>query len=194
MYEFDEYVLIEVQAQSCCPGGQGQVDFFTSDITAVAGRDYVHTAGTLILAGGTKTHIRVPLIDDVLVEERKQFQVTLTNFRGTFAERGSDKAVVNILDDDWSYSEPLPAIGESEPASPPKPPALVPGNPGPATAIETVPKSNEVSGDGVVAPPLEAAPAAPARKDEKGRTSSSNAAFLLIVFLTVSALAYGFRR
>ncbi|HVE75219.1 MAG TPA: Calx-beta domain-containing protein [Actinomycetota bacterium] len=192
VYEFEERVLIEVQAQGCCPAAQGQVDYYTSDGTAVAGRDYVHTAGTLLLAGGGRTSIRVPILNDSLVEEKKQFQVTLTNFRGTFSERGSETAVVHILDDDWTYSEPEQVIGESRPASPPTPPVPVVRNPASPAAIETVNESNEMDDD-VAAPLLEAGPAA-VRKDEEGRSSPSGVVAGMLLFLTVAAVAFGFRR
>src|SRR5688500_3898007 len=70
-----EYVDLAVSAAWCCPAGQGQVDYATSDGSAVAGRDYQPTSGTLTYAGHGGGHIRVPIADDTLSEGEEQFVV-----------------------------------------------------------------------------------------------------------------------
>jgi hypothetical protein len=93
-----EYVEINVLAAWCCPVGQGQIDYATVNGSAVGGRDFQHTSGTLTYAGGGWGGIRIPITDDTLAEGREQFQVRLKNFRGTFVNRGHETAVVSILD------------------------------------------------------------------------------------------------
>jgi hypothetical protein len=79
---------------------QGTIDYYTADLTAVAGQDYTQTAGTLTYTGHGGNTIRVPIIQDGLLEGEEQFEVRLTNFRGSFVNRGRETAVVRILHDD----------------------------------------------------------------------------------------------
>lgn len=103
----DEYEVIEGQGYAelqvsvawCCPTAQGSIDYETSDLTAIAGQDYRQTSGTLTFAGGGGASIRVPIFFDDFTEGEEQFEVRLTNFRGTFVNRGRETAVVKVVDD-----------------------------------------------------------------------------------------------
>jgi hypothetical protein len=98
------YVELHVYAAWCCPVGQGAIDYHTSDLTAVAGRDYQQTSGTLTYTGHGGNLIRVPIIQDGSIEDEERFEVKLTNFRGSFVNRGRETAVVRIVDDDPKQS------------------------------------------------------------------------------------------
>ena len=113
--EGSEYVEVTVFAAWCCPVGQGQIDYETSSRSAVAGQDFQHTAGTLTYAGGGWGAIYVPITDDTRLEGTEQFEVRLTNFRGTFVNRGHETAIVNILErpQERATSDPRPAAGAS---------------------------------------------------------------------------------
>jgi hypothetical protein len=109
-FQTDEYEVVEsaayvdlaVVVDFCCPMGQGQIDYYTSDLSATAGQDYKQTSGTVTFVTGTygRQDIRVPINEDELVEGEEQFEVKLTNFRGSFVSRGHETALVRILDDD----------------------------------------------------------------------------------------------
>jgi hypothetical protein len=98
------------------PVGQGQIDYYTSDLTAVAGRDYQQTSGTVTFITGTygRQDIKVPINDDELIEGEERFEVKLTNFRGSFVDRGHETALVRILDDDSKVSSGGSAYGQSK--------------------------------------------------------------------------------
>ena len=99
------HVVLDVDVAFCCPMAQGQIDYYTSDLTAVAGQDYKQTSGTLTfsaLIGVAPTHIRVPVHQDELVEGEERFEVRLTNFRGSFVSRGRETALVRVLDNEDS--------------------------------------------------------------------------------------------
>ena len=56
------------------------VDYATSDGTAVAGSDYTSTSGTLtILSGASTGSINVPIVGDTAVEGNETFTLTLSN-------------------------------------------------------------------------------------------------------------------
>src|SRR5262249_50726176 len=56
------------------------VNYATSDGTALAGRDYTATSGTLTFAPGvTSETIRVPILDDGVVQSGLSFTLTLSN-------------------------------------------------------------------------------------------------------------------
>jgi len=57
-----------------------RVDYFTQDVTALAGMHYVAVTGTVIFAvGQTAANIDVPLLDNGLVDSEKRFRLVLTN-------------------------------------------------------------------------------------------------------------------
>lgn len=134
-YEVTEgtaHVDLAVYAAWCCPVGQGAIDYETVDRSAVAGEDYQRTSGTLTYTGHGGARIRVPISDDALSEGAEQFEVRLTNFRGTFVNRGYETAVVTIVDptryehvvgstsvDDTNQGTPDPLQTASAPRRPP---------------------------------------------------------------------------
>jgi uncharacterized delta-60 repeat protein/uncharacterized repeat protein (TIGR01451 family) len=60
--------------------GTASVQYFTSDGTAVSQTDYLATNGTLIFTNGqTSNSFTVPILNPNLVENNKQFNLTLTN-------------------------------------------------------------------------------------------------------------------
>lgn len=142
------YVDLAVFQAWCCPMGQGQIDYHTSDLTALAGEDYQQTSGTLTFAAPANSfgrlEIRVPINQDELLEGEQRFEVRLTNFRGTFVNRGRETAVVRILDDDSKQASGGSAISGqskqqtagSQPRSSSGPPSTsaVPTSPGPSAA------------------------------------------------------------
>ena len=96
-------------------GGTGQavsVDFATSDGTALTGRDYTATSGTITFAPGetTKT-ITIPITDDMIVEDNETFTITLTNATGFASLGAQSSAVVTIVDNDLPVvpNSPIPS-------------------------------------------------------------------------------------
>ena len=74
------------------------VEYETSSGTARAGEDYEATSGTLTFpAGTTEQTIRVPIIDDEVVEEEETFTITLRNSNATIE---SGEAAGAIADND----------------------------------------------------------------------------------------------
>lgn len=107
--EGDPYAELTILAAWCCPAGQGQVDYETVSGSATGGEDFRHTSGTLTYAGGGWGQIRVPINDDTAREGEEHFEVRLSNFRGTFVNRGYETAVVTIIDNDEEHPPPAPA-------------------------------------------------------------------------------------
>ena len=138
--ETSRYVDLHVYAAWCCPVGQGQIDYETFDLSAKAGHDFIRSSGTLTYAGHGSGKIRVGIIRDERSEGEEQFEVRLTNFRGTFVNRGVETAVVTISDD---VPEELTEISPSGPAGrpaaePPSQPhaASTAGSPGEASVAD----------------------------------------------------------
>lgn len=140
--EASGYVELSVFAPFA-PPGQGQVDYYTADLSAVAGQDYRQTSGTATFLTHGRHDIRVPIIQDDVVEGQERFEVRLTNFRGSFVQHGHETAVVTIRDDDAadedlspdrtaSSGRPSGQPAESSPGSsaPPATPSTVPVSPG----------------------------------------------------------------
>ena len=80
------------------------VDFATADITALAGKDYVATSGTLTFPAnsisGTKKKIKVTIINDILNEPTETYNVNLSNLITTGVATISDGiGLGTILDD-----------------------------------------------------------------------------------------------
>ncbi|MGE3778056.1 MAG: Ig-like domain-containing protein [Pirellulaceae bacterium] len=85
------------------------VDFATSDITAIAGSDYVATSGTLVFEPGvTSLTIAVPTLDDTIPEASETFAVTLLSAVG--ATLADAQGVGTIADND--LSQPPQAAGD----------------------------------------------------------------------------------
>jgi uncharacterized delta-60 repeat protein len=92
------------------------VNYFTSDGTAVAGVKYYATNGTLTFGlGVTVQTFNVGLINNQVAEGTKSFNVHLTNLTGLAFLGMLTNAVVTILDDDVSvqFSSSAYAISES---------------------------------------------------------------------------------
>ncbi len=76
-----------------------EVDYTTTDSTAVAGTDYLAASGTLTLApGATGGNVSVSVLGDTLPEWIESFRLNLTNPRG--AELALAQAVGTIVDND----------------------------------------------------------------------------------------------
>lgn len=77
-----------------------QVDYATSNGTAVAGQDYTATSGTVVFnAGETTKKIFIPISDDGLSENNETFSITLSN--SVNVSLGSPKtAVITIIDNE----------------------------------------------------------------------------------------------
>ena len=72
------------------------VDYATASGTAKAGQDYEATSGTLTFpAGTTEQTIRVPIIDDEVVEEEETFTITLRNSNATIADGEATGAIAD---------------------------------------------------------------------------------------------------
>jgi uncharacterized delta-60 repeat protein len=79
------------------------VDFVTTAGTAEPGTDYIQTSGTLLFAAGEDTQtIRVPIVDDSLVEPEETFGLLLQNPAGGAPLGGQNTAQVIIVDNDTS--------------------------------------------------------------------------------------------
>ncbi|WP_337175637.1 Calx-beta domain-containing protein [Paludisphaera sp.] len=81
------------------PDTSVEVDYGTADRTAVAGADYVRTAGTLTFAPGemAKT-VSVPIVTDSIAESNESFQLRLSGAVNSTIVQGIGTGV--ILDDD----------------------------------------------------------------------------------------------
>jgi DNA-binding beta-propeller fold protein YncE len=91
------------------------VDYATTDGTAVAGRDYVASSGTLTFAPGvTSEAIRVPLLDDGVPQSGLNFTLTLSNpIAATLAR---SQATGSITDSDaaakfYVVNDATPSLG-----------------------------------------------------------------------------------
>ncbi|KAF0188613.1 MAG: Calx-beta domain-containing protein, partial [Gammaproteobacteria bacterium] len=97
-----------VVTRSGALGGETTVRYATAAGTASAEADYEATSGTLVFAAGeTSKDIRVPIVDDKLLETRETFDVTLsaatdTGLRPVVLNEAS--AVVAIVDDEIPLS------------------------------------------------------------------------------------------
>ena len=85
-------------------GGAISVSYSTSNINALAERDYSKTTGTLTWADGEKSvqYIEVPIIDNAETGDGtyQQFSVELTDLSGGNAYLGKSTTLVTIVDDD----------------------------------------------------------------------------------------------
>lgn len=84
--------------------GTATVDFYTSDLTALSGTDYLTVAGTLTFSAGQNYQvITVPVLDNTIPQPARQFQVVLSNPQGAVLGTRS-MLVATIFDDDAVYS------------------------------------------------------------------------------------------
>jgi hypothetical protein len=93
-----------------CPGGEPvSVDYRTVDATAVAGRDYVPSSGTLVLpAGATSARLAVDVLPDVSREPARGLRVALSNVVGGSVGRGVAEALLR----DNDCAAPCPVAGD----------------------------------------------------------------------------------
>lgn len=83
--------------------GTYTVDYFTSDLTAVAGQDYTPESGTLTFnPGETAKTITIPLTAQPVGQPTRQFRVTLANPSGGATLGATSTAIVSILNPDLS--------------------------------------------------------------------------------------------
>jgi uncharacterized repeat protein (TIGR01451 family) len=88
-----------------------RVSYMTSDVTAVAGRDYLANSGVLTFPPGTTSQtIAVSVLGDTVDEPDEAFAVTLSSPVG--ASLGRSRGQVTILDDDGrpSLCAPIGAL------------------------------------------------------------------------------------
>jgi len=110
----------------------GAVGYATSPLTALAGADYVTTAGTLSFAGGAGNgSISVPLVADSEAEGPETFQVELAN-PGPFASVcPPSQFTATITNATPPPPAPPPPPPAAEPPPPPPPPPVAPPPPPP---------------------------------------------------------------
>jgi hypothetical protein len=83
--------------------GTFTVNYSTSDITAIAGRDYTAESGQLTFNSGESSKtITIPLTAEPVGEPTRQFRVTLSNPSGGAIIGSNSSAVVSILNQDLS--------------------------------------------------------------------------------------------
>ncbi|WP_418180733.1 Calx-beta domain-containing protein [Aliarcobacter lanthieri] len=82
MYEQDGYMVFTVTLDKPA-NGNISVNFATSNVSAEAGKDYIHTTGVITIPSGSNTaQIKVHIKDDYFYENKETFNVTLTNPTG----------------------------------------------------------------------------------------------------------------
>lgn len=169
-YQVDEaagHVELKV-GWTCCPPTTGEFDYYTADLSAVAGADYRQTSGT-VFATSCECTIRVPIVGDDLFEGGEQFEVKLTNCRASCfdANHGIRRAIVTILDDDPKPSSSSTSLTRSpeqaarsaggSSARPPSPQSAASGSAHASTpsAAATTPIAESPVHQDDVAPPAE---------------------------------------
>jgi hypothetical protein len=94
--------------------GDITVDFFTADGTAVAGRDYVPTNGTLTFTTGETSHtFAVPLLNNFAVDGDRTVRLILTNSNFGSISTTNGEAQLTIVDDDALRLSPAGQFGFS---------------------------------------------------------------------------------
>lgn len=77
------------------------VDYFTGNMSAMAGQDYEAAAGTLNFAAGqTVKQVAVTLLNDAAFEFNESFRITLTNLTGGGVLSASPSTIVTITNTD----------------------------------------------------------------------------------------------
>ena len=95
--------------------GVVQVNFATSNGSALAGIDYVSTNGTLTFPDGvTVASFTVPIIDNNVVQNPRSFNVTLSNPQGGATIGPVATEPVTILDNDIGISLSTPTFSVNE--------------------------------------------------------------------------------
>ncbi len=94
------------------------IEYQTQNGTAVAGQDYDTSSGTLSFAGttGEEQEIRIPILEDVIVEPTERFTILLDNISDTGIEVAQAESTGFILDNDGSeitISNPSVVEGET---------------------------------------------------------------------------------
>lgn len=91
-----------------------------ADATATPGQDYTTTSGTLVFAEGeTQASLKIPILDDTLVENEEIFSVVLSDVPGEPSRLGDQPTTrVVIVSDDSEifFSSPAYSISESTPS------------------------------------------------------------------------------
>ncbi len=104
---FAEFV-VRLSAPSA---GTVTVSYNNANQTAANGSDYVAASGTLTFAPGeTVKSVRVPIINDVLVENKEDFLFNL--FSPTGGVIGNSSATATIIDNDAASGTPVMSIGD----------------------------------------------------------------------------------
>jgi uncharacterized repeat protein (TIGR01451 family) len=81
--------------------GVASVTFETSDLTAQQKRDYTFGFGVVLFGPGETTKaVKIPLVNDALVEGPETLRVTLSNSSGNFVIGNPGTATITINDDD----------------------------------------------------------------------------------------------
>ena len=94
--------------------GAVQVNYATSNGTAMAGLDYTHASGTLnFTSGATRASFTVTILDDTAAESEENFSVHLSTPGGGAALGSPDTASVTIRDEDGTASFPFTETFES---------------------------------------------------------------------------------
>jgi dienelactone hydrolase len=93
------------------------VDFATTNLTATAGADYTEVSTRLtFLAGETNKLVRVPILNDELVETIETFQAALSNPTGGAILGVRTNAIVQITDNDKGLDFEFPTYSVAEDA------------------------------------------------------------------------------
>ncbi|WP_443943537.1 Calx-beta domain-containing protein [Pedobacter sp. AW1-32] len=94
------------------------VDYTTTNGTALAGSDYTATSGTLKFPAnspaGTKLTFDVAINDDNLVEPTETFSASVSNVTGSVVTLGNSTATVSIIDNDTAVATVLAATNGNE--------------------------------------------------------------------------------
>src|SRR5262249_44061260 len=98
--EFDGQALITV-LRAGGTRGEVQVDYLTSDGTALAGQDYLGAAGTLVFPEGeVKKTFAVPILQDADIEPTETVNLALSNPSPGTRLGLQPTATLNIISDD----------------------------------------------------------------------------------------------
>ena len=91
------------------------LDYATSDMSAIAGQDYVDSAGTVLVTQGSQTaFVFIPVLGDMTSEQVEHFALTVTPPPGSDIATFGATGIVQLIDTDTS---PLPEISvEAEPS------------------------------------------------------------------------------
>ncbi len=93
--------------------GVVEIEYTTVDNTALAGEDYVATAGRVAFANGQEiAYIDVPIVDDAVDESAEAFGISLDSLVVGNGDLAAPRtAVVTVEDDDGTGGSDLPAFG-----------------------------------------------------------------------------------